>query len=243
MTHIFIADLHLSPHKPELSRLFQKFIAKHSSPECTIYILGDLFDVWLGDDYSPQFYQSDLAALQACQKKGCQVFLMRGNRDFLLGQAFADRAGITLLNDPTLISLHGQVTLLTHGDQLCTDDVDYQKFRATIQSKDWASEFLAKPAAERLQIADHLRKESKRLSQEKNQVIMDANQKAIEGLMRQHHVTQLIHGHTHRPNKHNFTLGDTPVTRWVVGDWHADHAQVLIATKEGIFLTTFKSSL
>ncbi len=216
---------------------------KHSSPECTIYILGDFFDIWLGDDYSMQFYLDDINALQACQDKGCKIFFMHGNRDFLVGQTFAHTTGITLLNDPTLISLRGQTTVLTHGDQLCSDDVDYQKFRAHIQNENWVNDFLAKSVEERLQIADHLRKESKRLSQEKSEVIMDTNQETIETFMQQHRATQLIHGHTHRPNQHSFILEGNSMTRWVVGDWHTDHAQVLIASEEKIALSTFKSSL
>jgi len=241
MTHVFIADLHLSPYKPELSRLFQDFIAKHSGPEFTLYILGDFFDIWLGDDYSMQFYQSDIAALQACRQHGSKIYLMHGNRDFLVGQAFAESTGITLLKDPTLIKLHDQTTLLTHGDQLCTDDIEYQAFRTQIQNETWINDFLSKPVDERLKIAEHFRTESKRLSQEKSDAIMDTNQHAIETLMAQHQATQLIHGHTHRPKQHSFDDNGQTITRWVVGDWHADHAQILVSSEKTLTLTTFKS--
>ena len=241
MKQVFISDLHLSPQKPELSQLFQAFLSQHSGPQFTIYILGDLFDIWLGDDFSSQFYQADIHAIKNCTDQGSQLLLMHGNRDFLVGDDFANSCGITLLKDPTLIELHGQATLLCHGDLLCTDDTGYQQFRSDIQNDAWISEFLAKSPQERLQIAEHFRKESSKLSKEKSDMIMDVNQQAVKDLMSQHGITQLIHGHTHRPNKHEFTVNNSRHIRWVLGDWHPSHAQYLCVTDHDINLEYFKT--
>ena len=165
---------------------------------------------------------------------------MHGNRDFLVGDEFAQSCGITLTQDPTTITLNGKTTLLAHGDLLCTDDIGYQKFRADIQNKTWINEFLAKSPQERLQIAEHFRQESGRLSKEKSNEIMDVNQQAVCDFMSKHHASQLIHGHTHRPNIHEFMINGAPQTRWVLGDWHPDHAQYLSVSNNQISLKTFK---
>lgn len=241
MTHIFISDLHLSPHKPELSKMFTTFLSQYSGSGYNVYILGDLFDIWIGDDYSMQFYQNEISALKNCHAEGTRLFFMHGNRDFLIRDEFVASTGGELLTDPTIIELQGVPTLLTHGDQLCTDDIGYQQMRSIIQNPNWINDFLAKPVEERLQLADNVRKQSREAGKLKSDEIMDTNQQAVESFMAEHGVTQLIHGHTHRPNKHEFQLNGSLATRWVLGDWHADHAQYLVVSDEGISLSKFSA--
>ena len=239
---LFISDIHLSPQQPELSTLFQAFLKQHSDPEFKIYILGDLFDIWLGDDFSTQFYQDDIEAIKTCAEQGSQLYLMHGNRDFLMGDELCKSTGLTLISDPYTIIINGTNIVLCHGDQLCTDDVSYQQFRATIQNENWINDFLAKTPQERLAIAEHFRNESKRLSQEKTADITDVNQQAVCDFMQQHETTSLIHGHTHRPQQHTFELNNKQATRWVLGDWHADHAKYLVLSDaQTMHLETFRS--
>ena len=241
--HLFISDLHLSPQKPELSQLFQAFLKQHSGPEFTIYILGDLFDMWLGDDFSQQYYPTDISAIKHSTDAGTKIYLMHGNRDFLMGDELCKTTGMTLIPDPYSIAINGTDIVLCHGDLLCTDDESYQQFRATIQNKTWINEFLAKTPHERLAIAEHFRQESARQSKEKTTVIMDVNQQAVYKFMQQHKTTCLIHGHTHRPQQHTFELDTKEATRWVLGDWHADHAKYLVLSDaQTMHLETFSSS-
>ncbi|TPW16477.1 MAG: UDP-2 3-diacylglucosamine hydrolase [Halothiobacillaceae bacterium] len=232
MTTLFISDLHLSAKQPAIALLLETLLARSAGKVEAIYILGDLFDAWIGDDCSPEFYPSTIAALQKTTTQGTPISLLHGNRDFLLGELFAQQCGITLLADPVVIDLYGQATLLSHGDALCTDDIEYQQFRAQVRHPATQKQFLALPPAERLKVASHYRSESQKRGAEKSQEIMDVNQTAVEAVMRQHHVHHLIHGHTHRPNLHHFELDGSPATRTVLGDWSDTHASVLISNRE-----------
>lgn len=242
MKHIFISDLHLAPHRPALTALFQAFLAQHSGPQFCIYILGDLFDLWLGDDYSSQFYQAEKEGLLAAQRQGTQLFFMPGNRDFLVGETFAASAGLCLLKDPTLITLQNEPIILCHGDQLCTDDVSYQAMRTAFQNAAWIKEFLSKPIEQRLQFAKQVREESYKQSQLKSAEIMDANPLTVERFMAEQGVLRMIHGHTHRPRVHQHHVAGRTAQRWVLGDWHDDHAQYVFADDTTIELRTFQAN-
>ncbi|KPJ96767.1 MAG: hypothetical protein AMJ55_01740 [Gammaproteobacteria bacterium SG8_15] len=212
MSTLFISDLHLSGERPDIIKLFLEFMANRAPQSDTLYILGDLFEVWLGDDFIPPEAQPLLDALRAYASAGHDLFVMHGNRDFLLGDRFAELTGCQLLPDPTIIDLYGTKTLIGHGDLLCTDDVDYMKFRHQVRNPEWQQAFLAKSVEERIALA----KQTSSLAEE----IMDANQNTVEQVMLDYDVKQMIHGHTHRPNTHHFMLENEERTRIVLGDWY-----------------------
>lgn len=220
-TTLFISDLHLDAERPAVTRLFLDFLTGLDPQQCTgLYILGDLFEAWIGDDDDNAHYQQVLAGLRATTARGLPIWVMHGNRDFLLGEDFARATGCTLLADPALIDLGGIPTLLMHGDTLCTDDHEYLQFRQMVRNPDWQRQFLAKPLAERRQIAANLRETSRQRTGEKQAEIMDVNQLSVLETLQQHGVMRLIHGHTHRPAVHNLTLGGQPAQRIVLGDWY-----------------------
>jgi UDP-2,3-diacylglucosamine hydrolase len=215
----FISDLHLSAEQPALTQLFTHYL-NHIAPDAdAVFILGDLFEVWLGDDMILPEYQDAIEAIKALTEKNIPVYIMYGNRDFLMREQFEKITGSQLINDPTIIDLYGTPTLLMHGDTLCTDDVEYQKFRTMVRSTDWQNDFLGKSQEERLAIAKQYRDKSKTATKSKTSSIMDVNQQEVETVMQIYKVTQLIHGHTHRPNTHHFKLGDRDAKRLVLADW------------------------
>ena len=219
MSHtLFISDLHLSPDQPDMTAAFRRFVADHAPHADAVYILGDLFEYWAGDDdMGDPFHAEIIAALRTIP----QLFIMRGNRDVLLGAAFAEATGATLLDDPTLINLYDKPTLLSHGDILCTDDHAYQQFRAQVHGTDFQQVFLAQPLAERKAWISQLRARSQQEKRSKSSEIMDVNQAAIAELLRQHDYPRLMHGHTHRPGFHLHTVDNHICPRWVLADWHA----------------------
>ena len=220
MTTLFISDLHLSGERPCITQLFQVFLRGEARQAEALYILGDLFEVWLGDDAVTPDIAPVLDDLASLSKIGVPLFVMVGNRDFLLGEGFAKMTGCTLLPDPTVIDLYGIQTLLMHGDTLCTDDTDYQRFRAMVRDPVWQKDFLAKPIAERIRIGREARAESRARTREKSEQIMDTNAQAVNEAFRNHHVSQLIHGHTHRPAIHELTINGHNAKRIVLGDWY-----------------------
>lgn len=223
---LFISDLHLDPSRVEITQLFLHFLA-HTAPGAdSLYILGDLFEVWLGDDDLSEYNLQVIQGLRQLTQQGTRVFLMHGNRDFLMGESFTSMSGSLLLHDPTTIDLYGVPTLLMHGDLLCTDDHKYMEFRSRVRTREWQHEFLARPLQERDHIVRGLRQESKDETAQKDLHIMDVNQDTVMSFMRKYDVTQLIHGHTHRPGIHRFTMQDKTVTRTVLGDWHT-HGSIL----------------
>ncbi len=220
-TTLFISDLHLDARRPAVTRLFLDFLAKLDPQQCAgLYILGDLFEAWIGDDDDNAHYQQVLAGLRATTARGLPISVMHGNRDFLIGEGFAQVTGCTLLADPTLIDLGGIPTLLLHGDTLCTDDHEYLQFRQMVRNPDWQRQFLTKPLEERRQIAARMRETSRQRTGEKQAEIMDVSQLTVLETLQQYGVTRLIHGHTHRPAVHNLTLGGQPAQRIVLGDWY-----------------------
>jgi UDP-2,3-diacylglucosamine hydrolase len=222
--------LHLSPAEPGTVALFLKFLSGPARDAASLTILGDLFDYWAGDDdLADPFNARIVAALRELADHGVTVGFMAGNRDFLIGERFATVAGIRLLPDPLLLDIHGTPTLLTHGDQLCTDDADYQRFRATVRSPQWRNEFLARPLEERKREIEALRARSEHEKRIKPMAIMDVNPAAVEAEMRKHGAQALIHGHTHRQGQHSHPGG----TRWVLGDWHPDRGNALTCDAAG----------
>ncbi len=219
MTTLFIADLHLSGENPHLTSLLDYFVDQLTGDAQAIYILGDLFEVWLGDDMVLPDYQPAIAAIQRLTARNIPVYVIHGNRDFLLRQHFCASTGATLLAEPAIITLNGTPTLLLHGDTLCTDDLRYQQLRQMVRDPHFQSQFLAKTPAERIAQARQYREMSKSETSNKSSDIMDVNQTTVEEIMRKYHVTQLIHGHTHRPAVHRFNLDGQPMTRYVLSDW------------------------
>jgi UDP-2,3-diacylglucosamine hydrolase len=201
---------------------FRRFASGITPQAEALYILGDLFEYWAGDDdlHDP-FHQQVIAALRGISERGTKVYLMHGNRDLLMGPALAQACGATLLDDPTLVDLYGTPTLLSHGDTLCIDDTEYQRFRAQVHDADFQRQFLAKPLAERKAYIEQLRTHSKAEKQRKDSAIMDANEAAVAALLREYRYPRLIHGHTHRPMQHEHVVDGHRCERWVLADWHA----------------------
>jgi len=218
---LFISDLHLCTARPSINEQFFRFLAEPAIRAEALYILGDLFEYWAGDDdMDNPFNASVLDALSACSRR-VPVFLMHGNRDFLIGKRFSERCGAQLVSDPISVPVCGVPTLLTHGDTLCTDDTDYQQFRSKVRSPDWIAEFQSRPLAERKAEIESLRLTSESRKQAKQPEIMDVNPSAVEALIRAHGYPRLIHGHTHRPGRHEHMVDGRRCERWVLADWYA----------------------
>jgi UDP-2,3-diacylglucosamine hydrolase len=220
VTVLFISDLHLDESRPQIVGLFQQFLRTEARSAQALYILGDLFESWIGDDDDSALVLSVAQALHETARSGVSICFMHGNRDFLLGADYARLAGMTLLADPQVIELNGERTLIMHGDTLCTDDVEYQKFRALVRDPRWQAQFLAKPLAERRAFAAQARGESRKHTAMAKAEIMDVNAGAVASAMRTHGVHRLIHGHTHRSATHRFELDGQPAERIVLGDWY-----------------------
>ena len=240
MGTLFISDLHLDESRPGITALFLDFLRNDAVNAEALYILGDLFEAWVGDDDTAALGNKVAQGLRELGEQGVPVFFMRGNRDFLVGPAFAKRAGLRILPDPCVIELYGKPTLLMHGDLLCTDDIAYQAFRAQVRSEDWQTQFLSQPLAARLSFAEHARAASKQhqsgLMNGQQESIMDVTQASVSALMKQFGLARLIHGHTHRPAIHHFSNGDTSSQRIVLGDWYSQ-GSVLQVDADGDLLS------
>lgn len=219
MATLFISDLHLSQDRPEITQVLLRFLQGPARQAEALYILGDLFEVWLGDDMVLPDYQAAIAELNKLSQT-VPLYVMHGNRDFLMREEFEAMTGCQLLEEEVVIDLYGTPTLLMHGDTLCTDDLAYQQFRTMVRNPQWQTELLSKTPAERLELAQKLREISKTETQGKEAGIMDVNQSAVENAMQKHHVQQLIHGHTHRPAVHEFELAGQAAKRFVLADWY-----------------------
>ena len=220
-TTLFISDLHLCASRPVINAAFIDFLQNTASKVKALYILGDLFEYWAGDDdIDDAFHQQIISGFKKLSESGVKVFLMHGNRDFLIAEGFCQMAGITLLDDPTIINLHGKKALLSHGDDLCTDDVAYQQFRIQVRGKEWQHEFLSQPLQVRKKQIEAIRARSEQEKTQKSLEIMDVNAEAVNALLGKYQPDLLIHGHTHRPNQHFIDLNGRLISRWVLGDWY-----------------------
>jgi UDP-2,3-diacylglucosamine hydrolase len=221
MAHsLFISDLHLSAEQPRIAALFLQFMRDQASRAEALYILGDLFEAWPGDDdVNDPFHRQMVDAMAALAAGGTRLYLMHGNRDLLMGKALASACGATLLADPTLAVVHGRRLLLSHGDQLCTDDHAYQAYRKQVHDAAWQQQFLAQPLDARKAFIAQLRTRSQGEKQQKSESIMDVNNDAVLAALRNHDYPDLIHGHTHRPGHHLIHVDGHSCNRWVLGDW------------------------
>ncbi|WP_286237811.1 UDP-2,3-diacylglucosamine diphosphatase [Neptuniibacter halophilus] len=220
MTVYFVSDLHLKPERPDLTRAFLHFLQQTAQDAEALYLLGDIFEAWIGDDTPTPDLEAVFSALRQLSAKGCSLYFQHGNRDFLVGQTFADSIGATLLSEALVCDLPCGPALIMHGDQLCTDDQEYMQFRSMVRNPAWQQAFLDKPLQERLAIARQLRDTSKERNAAKDDYITDVNPQAVEQALENAGTRLLIHGHTHRPAEHQLNLADgSTATRVVLGDW------------------------
>lgn len=233
MVTLFISDLHLEDSRPAMTGLLLDFLAGAARTADAVYILGDLFEYWIGDDALSGTARSVAAGSRELAESGVPCHFMHGNRDFLLGARYAAEAGLQLLPESLVLDLYGTPTLLLHGDTLCTDDVDYQAFRRQVRDPAWQQAFLSKSLDERLAIARQARDASKQHTASASMEIMDVNQAAVRGAFQQHGVSHMIHGHTHRPAFHEHRLDDgSTASRIVLADWY-ESGSVLRVSPDG----------
>ncbi|OGT53295.1 MAG: UDP-2,3-diacylglucosamine diphosphatase [Gammaproteobacteria bacterium RIFCSPHIGHO2_12_FULL_42_13] len=228
----FIADLHLTEEQKNITQLFLTFLKTCGRDVDALYILGDLFEVWIGDDDSSAFHAQIKAALRQATENGLSIYLMHGNRDFLIGKKFMRDTGCRLLTDPCVINLYGVSILLMHGDTLCTQDMDYLKFRKKARNCLLQRLFLWKSLKKRRAIAAKMREVSRQHTSTTPDYIMDVTQNEVVRVMKKYQVQYLIHGHTHRPAMHEFTIDNQDVTRIVLGPWH-EHGSALDWNQDG----------
>lgn len=220
---LFVSDIHLSETMPETSQAFLHFLRGAATQTEQLFVLGDLFEYWAGDDdCDDPYHQEIIKALAALTHAGVQLFWIAGNRDFLVGAQFAEKTGMQRLADPSTHEIAGLKLLLSHGDILCTDDVNYMQFRQMVRQTAWQQQFLQKPLAERKAIIQGMREASMQDQRQKTMAIMDVNQPAVDALMGAHNAPILIHGHTHRTAQHQEASG----IRYVLPDWDCDNAQI-----------------
>ncbi len=239
MTTLFVSDLHLEADRPDIADQFLKFLETEALHADALYILGDLFESWVGDDDPNEHYAWIKQGLRKLSRKNIPVFFMHGNRDFMIGADFAAETAITILPDPCITEIHGQKVLLSHGDAYCTDDVEYQAVRKMTRDPQWQAMMLAKPLEERLAFAEQARAASQAHSGNIDQNIADVNQNAIENALREAEVSLMLHGHTHRPAVHEFEIDGQPAGRIVLGDWY-EHGSVVRWDDDGPALNSLE---
>ena len=234
MSVLFISDLHLAPERPAVTRAFLSFLRDQASEAEALYILGDLFEAWVGDDDPTELAAQVQSSLSELSQSGVKLYIQHGNRDFLIGRRFIQRCGAELLADEHLVQHQGQTALVMHGDSLCTDDVDYQRFRRKARNPiyKWCLSHL--PLKRRQKLASDWRAKSMSANGNKASAIMDVNSAAVDAVMAKHQIQVLIHGHTHRPDTHQVDLGQ----RIVLGDWH-DLGWVISMNASGFDLQSF----
>jgi len=239
---VFISDLHLASERPQIIELFLRFADEIAAPADELYILGDFLEYWLGDDdpalaLTPVF--DKLAEL--VEKHHTKLYFMHGNRDFLVGDKLARRCHFELIKDDTFkIKIQGKDVLLMHGDTLCSDDVEYQKFRKMVRSDQWQQDTLSRSLEQRIQIAKHLRDQSKKSMTVKEEFIMDVNQLTTDNTFIDNHVNTIIHGHTHRPAIHQKLINGQLTTRVVLGDWYESGSYLLVEHLSDLHLQTYQ---
>lgn len=238
MTTLFIADLHLCTEEPAITAGFLRFLASEARQADALYILGDLFEAWIGDDDPNPLHREIAAAIKAVVDSGVPCFFIHGNRDFLIGKRFARESGMTLLPQEKVLDLYGRRVLILHGDTLCTDDVGYQAFRAKVHQPWLQALFLTLPLFIRKRVAARMRADSKAANSTKSLEIMDVNKHAVVAEMEKYRVQWLIHGHTHRPDVHSITVNGEPAYRVVLGAWHSEGSMVKV-TPDNVELIAF----
>ena len=232
----FISDLHLRAERPDLTERFAVFLAATAAAKIeALFILGDLFEYWIGDDDLTDPFNTQVCKLvRELADQGTAIYFIAGNRDFLIGESFASAAGITLLEETARVGAGGTSTLLMHGDTVCTDDIPYQEFRRMVRSRDWQRDFLARRLTERRAEVENLRRCSAAAMQGKTAAIMDANVDAIRTALTAHGCTRLIHGHTHRPGHEAIQLASGSGERWVLSDWDTGRGDALEISAAGV---------
>ncbi|HBS5951939.1 TPA: UDP-2,3-diacylglucosamine diphosphatase [Klebsiella variicola] len=228
MATLFIADLHLQTEEPAITAGFLRFLQGEARQADALYILGDLFEAWIGDDDPKPLHQQIASAIKAVVDAGVPCYFIHGNRDFLVGQRFARQSGMLLLAEEERLDLYGREVLIMHGDTLCTDDPGYLAFRAKVHTPWIQRLFLALPLLIRRRIAARMRADSKAANSSKSMDIMDVNPQAVVDVMERHHVQWLIHGHTHRPAVHELQANGQPAWRVVLGAWHSEGSMVKV---------------
>ena len=231
--YLFISDCHLDADRPEVTNSITEFLQQRATTARYLYILGDLFEVWLGDDDPAPEHRRVIESLQQLASE-VEVFFMAGNRDFLLGQAFARMVNLKLLDEPHILKLDKHRVVLIHGDTLCTDDQDYQQFRSMVRTAKWQSDFLAKPLEERQRIAAQLRADSVDAMTQKPFEIMDVNSLAVQDCFHANEASIIIHGHTHRPAVHQY---NSDLSRIVLGDWGREPSYLSWTRERGFNLS------
>ncbi|UCV02842.1 UDP-2,3-diacylglucosamine diphosphatase [Dechloromonas denitrificans] len=232
---LFISDLHLSPRSPGATCLFRQFLAGRARQATELYILGDLFEAWIGDDdLADPFNAEIVAGLRAAAESGLKISAMHGNRDFLLGAGFAAASGVKLVNDPYILSTAEWQFVLSHGDALCLDDTAYMAFRAQARNLEWQAALLAKPLAERRIIAAQMREISESSQRDKANPYTDLQPAATDDFLREHGYATFIHGHTHQPAMHDHIVDGIHVERWVLADWHEERGECLVWDGEAL---------
>lgn len=221
MTSLFISDLHLDESRPEVTRAFYNFLETRAKACEALYILGDFFEAWIGDDEDSDLSREVVAHLKQLTDSGVKLFIMHGNRDFLLGKLFCRQTGATLLNDPSTITLGEQNVLLMHGDSLCTKDIEYMKFREQARSSTWQDQLLSQPLEVRRALVAQMRAQSQAMNSNKSDDIMDVTPDEVVKAMESAATNTFIHGHTHRPGIHDLTINQQAAKRFVLGDWES----------------------
>ena len=238
MATLFIADLHLQTEEPAITAGFLRFLRGEAKSADALYILGDLFEAWIGDDDPNPLHREMAAAIRALVDSGVPCYFIHGNRDFLIGKRYARESGMTLLPEEQVLDLYGRKVLIMHGDTLCTDDTGYLAFRAKVHTPWIQKVFLALPLFIRNRIAARMRAGSKAANSSKSMTIMDVNPQAVASVMEKHGVQWLIHGHTHRPDVHSLIANGEPAHRVVLGAWHTEGSMVKVSP-EGVELIAF----
>ncbi len=229
----FISDLHLKPEQPHVIKAFTEFMLGKAVHAEKLYILGDLFEFWIGDDAAGLVKAEPLLELMKQVSTQTECYFMAGNRDFLVREKFTELTGFTILSDETVIDLYGTPTLLLHGDSLCTDDIKHQEFRQTMMTNtEFCDQFLSLPIPQRIEQAQQARMQSHEHKSQVSMEIMDVSERSVEKAFSEHNVSQMIHGHTHRQNTHQHRNG----VRYVLGDWHRTNS-VMSATHDGISIS------
>jgi UDP-2,3-diacylglucosamine hydrolase len=239
VTTLFISDLHLDAGRPEIAAQLLAFLKGEAADADALYILGDLFETWVGDDDPNPHFATVKNAIRKLVNRRVPVYFMHGNRDFAIGEQFAEETGVIILPDPYVAELYGENVLLSHGDAYCTDDVQYQTIRKMTRDPAWLAMMLKKPLQERIALAAHSRATSAARASTLNEKITDVNQGAIEQALRKANVDTMLHGHTHRPATHRFTVDGEPASRIVLGDWY-EQGSVVRWDKNGATLSVLK---